>query len=96
MQDSALPTTGRGPGWLDEIAESSLALECPTREQALAVLRSSDDELIDVVAAAARVRRGGSWHGGPRYSRSADRIALGPAGWLNRLGFRVARVQSGR
>jgi biotin synthase len=57
MHDSTLPRAGRRPGWLDEIAESSLALKCPTREQALAVLRSSDDELMDVVAAAARVRR---------------------------------------
>jgi biotin synthase len=57
MHDSALPTTGLRPGWLDEIAEGSLALRCPTPDQALAVLRSSDDELIDVVAAAARVRR---------------------------------------
>jgi biotin synthase len=57
MQDSAIPATVLGLGWLDEIAESSLALQCPTREQALAVLRSSNDELIDVVAAAARVRR---------------------------------------
>ena len=57
MDDGALPWTPLGPGWLDEIAESSLALQCPTREQALAVLRSSDDELMEVVAAAARVRR---------------------------------------
>jgi biotin synthase len=57
MHDGALPWTALSPGWLDEIAERSLALQCPTREQALAILRSSDDELMDVVAAAARVRR---------------------------------------
>jgi biotin synthase len=55
--DSASLATGLGRGWLDEIAESSLARQRPTREQALAVLRSGDDELIEVVAAAARVRR---------------------------------------
>jgi formylglycine-generating enzyme required for sulfatase activity len=57
---------------------------------------SREDDPRGPDGAAARVRRGGSWHGGPRYSRSADRIAAGPVGWLNRLGFRVARDQSGR
>jgi biotin synthase len=42
--------------WLDTMAEKSLARELPTRPEALRVLRSTDDELMDVVAAAFRVR----------------------------------------
>jgi biotin synthase len=42
--------------WLDTLAEKSLARELPTRDEALRVLRSTDDELLDVVAAAFRVR----------------------------------------
>jgi len=42
--------------WLDAIAEKALAGEQPTRAEALAVLASGDDELMDVVAAAFRVR----------------------------------------
>jgi biotin synthase len=42
--------------WLDEVAEKALAGECPARQEALAVLASSEDELLDVVAAAFRVR----------------------------------------
>src|SRR5580700_2296537 len=42
--------------WLDTLAEKSLARERPTRAEALSVLQSTDDELIDVVAAAFRVR----------------------------------------
>ena len=38
--------------WLDELAEKSLARERPTRAEALNVLKSTDDELMDVVAAA--------------------------------------------
>src|ERR1700678_2687886 len=57
MLNSELIEAALPPGWLDEIAEGSLALRCPSREQALAVLRSDDSELLDVVAAAARVRR---------------------------------------
>ncbi len=45
------------PGWLDDLAAGSLERRCPTPQQALAVLRSSDAELLEVVAAAARVRR---------------------------------------
>ncbi len=45
------------PGWLDDVAAGALDRRCPSRQQALAVLRSSDAELLDVVAAAARVRR---------------------------------------
>jgi len=43
--------------WLDDLASAALSLACPTREEALAVLRSSDEVLLDVVASAARVRR---------------------------------------
>ncbi|MGH3279587.1 MAG: biotin synthase BioB [Trebonia sp.] len=43
--------------WLDLLADKALNRELPTRDEALAVLASSDDELIDVVAAAFRVRR---------------------------------------
>ena len=43
--------------WLDLVADKALHREPPTRDEALAVLASSDDELMDVVAAAFRVRR---------------------------------------
>jgi biotin synthase len=43
--------------WLDSLADKALRRELPTREEALAVLASGDDELMDVVAAAFRVRR---------------------------------------
>ena len=56
---------------------------------------SREDDPRGLDGAAARVRRGGSWHGGPRYARSADRMGLRPVGWLSRLGFRVARSQAG-
>ena len=42
--------------WLDELAEKALTGAAPSRDAALAVLRSGDDELMDVVAAAFRVR----------------------------------------
>src|SRR5580693_8522420 len=42
--------------WLDVVADKSLADEALTRDEALAVLGSGDDELMDVVAAAFRVR----------------------------------------
>jgi biotin synthase len=42
--------------WLGTLAEKSLARELPTRAEALRVLKSTDDELMDVVAAAFRVR----------------------------------------
>ncbi len=45
------------PTWLAELTEGSLALRRPSRDQALAVLGSGDDVLVDVVAGAARVRR---------------------------------------
>jgi biotin synthase len=41
----------------DEIADKALAGEQPTRDEALAVLASGDDELLEVIAAAFRVRR---------------------------------------
>jgi biotin synthase len=42
--------------WLDALAEKSIGRELPTRATALKVLSSPDDELMDVVAAAFRVR----------------------------------------
>ncbi len=42
--------------WLDSLAEKALARELPTRADALNVLKSPDDELMDVVAAAFKVR----------------------------------------
>jgi biotin synthase len=42
--------------WLDHLAAKALARQPPTRAEALEVLRSGDDELMDVVAAAFRVR----------------------------------------
>ncbi|MGH9105368.1 MAG: biotin synthase BioB [Acidimicrobiales bacterium] len=43
--------------WLDRLAEAALALRPPTRADALGVLGSPEWALLDVVAAAARVRR---------------------------------------
>jgi biotin synthase len=43
--------------WLDALAGKAINRELPTRDEALAVLASGDDELMDVVAAAFRVRR---------------------------------------
>ena len=42
--------------WLDTLTEKALARELPTRAEALRVLASTDDELMDVVAAAFKVR----------------------------------------
>ncbi|MEY9846023.1 biotin synthase BioB [Streptacidiphilus sp. MAP5-3] len=42
---------------LDSLVTKALSRELPTREEALAVLATTDDELLDVVAAAGRVRR---------------------------------------
>jgi biotin synthase len=42
--------------WLDPLAAKALARELPTRAELLDVLRSGDDELMDVVAAAFQVR----------------------------------------
>ncbi|SOD62372.1 biotin synthase [Streptomyces zhaozhouensis] len=46
---------------LDRLVDKGLRGARPTREEALAVLATSDDELLDVVAAAGRVRR--HWFG---------------------------------
>jgi biotin synthase len=46
---------------LNTLVDKGLRRELPTREEALAVLATSDDELLDVVAAAGRVRR--HWYG---------------------------------
>ncbi|MEV7119740.1 biotin synthase BioB [Kitasatospora griseola] len=46
---------------LDTLTDKGLRRELPTREEALAVLATTDDELLDVVAAAGRVRR--QWFG---------------------------------
>ena len=43
--------------WLDALAEQALNREPPDRDAALAILTSSDDELLDVVAAAFRDRQ---------------------------------------
>jgi biotin synthase len=42
--------------WLDELTGKALARGLPSRAEALRVLESTDDELMDVVAAAFRVR----------------------------------------
>jgi biotin synthase len=42
--------------WLDALTEKALARELPTRAEARKVLQSTDDELMDVVAAAFKVR----------------------------------------
>src|SRR5580700_9887247 len=42
---------------LDDLVQRALAGEVPDRDQALAVLGSSDQDLLDVVAAGGRVRR---------------------------------------
>ncbi|MGE7433104.1 biotin synthase BioB [Kitasatospora sp. NPDC001175] len=46
---------------LDTLTAKGLRRELPTRDEALAVLSTTDDELLDVVAAAGRVRR--QWFG---------------------------------
>jgi biotin synthase len=46
---------------LNTLVEKGLRREPPTREEALAVLATSDEELLDVVAAAGKVRR--HWFG---------------------------------
>ncbi|MEU2656823.1 biotin synthase BioB [Streptomyces sp. NPDC007325] len=46
---------------LNTLVEKGLRRESPTREEALAVLATSDDDLLDVVAAAGKVRR--QWFG---------------------------------
>ncbi|MEV6086239.1 biotin synthase BioB [Streptomyces sp. BPPL-273] len=46
---------------LNTLVDKGLRRESPTREEALAVLATSDDDLLDVVAAAGKVRR--HWFG---------------------------------
>ncbi|MEU4998058.1 biotin synthase BioB [Streptomyces sp. NPDC021622] len=46
---------------LNTLVDKGLRRELPTREEALAVLATSDDELLDVVSAAGKVRR--QWFG---------------------------------
>ncbi|KNB53886.1 biotin synthase BioB [Streptomyces caatingaensis] len=46
---------------LNTLVDKGLRRELPTREEALAVLATSDDDLLDVVAAAGKVRR--RWFG---------------------------------
>ena len=46
---------------LNTLVEKGLRRELPTRDEALAVLATSDDDLLDVVAAAGKVRR--RWFG---------------------------------
>src|ERR1043165_4967844 len=46
---------------LTTLVDKGLRRELPTREEALAVLSTSDDDLLDVVAAAGKVRR--QWFG---------------------------------
>jgi biotin synthase len=46
---------------LETLVDKGLRRELPTREEALAVLSGSDEDLLDVVAAAGRVRR--QWFG---------------------------------
>ncbi|MFM9371069.1 biotin synthase BioB [Streptomyces sp. Da 82-17] len=46
---------------LNTLVDKGLRRELPTREEALAVLATTDDELLDVVAAAGKVRR--QWFG---------------------------------
>ncbi|TXL88232.1 biotin synthase BioB [Streptomyces sp. IB2014 016-6] len=46
---------------LNTLVEKGLRRELPSREEALAVLATSDDDLLDVVAAAGKVRR--QWFG---------------------------------
>ncbi|MCC3768598.1 biotin synthase BioB [Streptomyces sp. UNOC14_S4] len=46
---------------LNTLVDKGLRRELPTRDEALAVLATSDDELLDVVAAAGKVRR--KWFG---------------------------------
>ncbi|MEU8683208.1 biotin synthase BioB [Streptomyces sp. NPDC048611] len=46
---------------LNTLVDKGLRRQLPTREEALAVLATSDDELLDVVAAAGKVRR--QWFG---------------------------------
>ena len=56
-----LPTAGPGPGRWHTLAERVLEGQPLGREQGLEILRSDDEELLDLLAAAYRVRR--RWFG---------------------------------
>jgi biotin synthase len=43
--------------WLDALADRAIAGDPPTRDEALKILATTDEELMDVIAAAFRVRR---------------------------------------
>ena len=43
--------------FLDDLVDRALHLEPPTQEQAIKLLESDDDQVLDVVAAGSRVRR---------------------------------------
>src|SRR5919201_1811977 len=43
--------------WLDVLADRAIAGDPPTRDEALQILATTDEELMDVIAAAFRVRR---------------------------------------
>ncbi len=58
--------------------------------------RSPSDDPPGPSGASRRVFRGGGWNYGPRYCRPANRSGFGPEERDYYLGFRVARVQSGR
>ena len=58
--------------------------------------QSLGDDPLGVAGAALRVIRGGSWRLNPRYCRSAYRRRNTPGYRRNDVGFRLARVQSGR
>ena len=57
---------------------------------------SPTDDPLGPSQAAVRVIRGGSWDNDPRDARSANRSRGTPGDRDDDLGFRVARVQSGR
>jgi biotin synthase len=54
------PETSQNIDW-SQLAERVLAGHCATEEEALAILRTSDDELLDVLAGAYKLRR--RWFG---------------------------------
>ncbi len=50
-------TPAASPVLLESLTAKALERHAPTREEMLALLGTSDDEILDVVAAASRVRR---------------------------------------
>jgi formylglycine-generating enzyme required for sulfatase activity len=69
---------------------------CSDRYAADYYKRSPVDDPPGDAEASHRVDRGGGWDGIPRICRSAYRDGNSPANRFNGLGFRLARVQSGR